>query len=74
MHKSAPPPSKIGTCLKSDNHTSNDSVDPDKNHEQPNKENMLKTSKVAVIDIERENRLSKKLVICDRILYKPIPP
>ena len=55
MHKNVP--SKIGTCLKSDNRTSNRSLDP-KNHVEPTKENMLETSKVAVIDIERENRFS----------------
>lgn len=56
MHKSAP--SKIGTCLKSDNQTSNGSLGP-KNHDEPIKQNMLMTAKVAVLNIERENRLSK---------------
>ena len=44
--------------LKGDKRTSNGSLDPT-NHAEPTKENMLKTSKFAVIDIERENRLSK---------------
>jgi DNA-binding NarL/FixJ family response regulator len=56
MHKSEP--SKIGSCLKSDNRTSNGSLDAKNNQNELTRENM-KTSKVAVIDIERENRLSK---------------
>ena len=58
LHKNTPP--KVITCLKNKNnrYAANSSTDKSSQNE-PIKENMSVTSKIAVIDIERENRLSK---------------
>ena len=57
VHKSTP--SKIVANLKNHRHAANGSTDLNKNQNEPAKENMAATSKIAIIDIERENRLSK---------------
>ncbi len=57
VHKSTP--SKIVTCLKNINYASNGSTNLKKNQDERIKENVSATPKIAVIDIERENRLSK---------------
>ena len=57
MHKNTP--SKVVTYLKDNRPVINGSTDHKKNQNEPTKENVSATSKIAVIDIERENRLSK---------------
>lgn len=56
MHKSS---SKVVTHLKNNNHTPNGSTDLMSSQNEGIKENASTASKIAVIDIERENRLSK---------------
>ena len=56
MHKSTP--SKIVPHLKNNRCTANDSTYKS-NQNAPIKQSISPTSKIAVIDIERENRLSK---------------
>jgi predicted transcriptional regulator len=57
MHKSIP--SKAVTGLKDNSRATNGSTDYKSNQNERIKESMPVTSKIAVIDIERENRLSK---------------
>jgi predicted transcriptional regulator len=57
MHKSQP--SKIVTYLKNKNRTLNGSTDLGKIQNDKTKENMSVSAKIAVIDIEKQNRLSK---------------
>jgi predicted transcriptional regulator len=57
MHKSQP--SKIVTCIKNKNRTLNSSTDLEKIQNDATRENMSASTKIAAIDIERQNRLSK---------------
>ena len=57
MHKNTP--SKVVTYLKDNRPVINGLTDHKKNQNEPTKENVSAASKIAVIDIERENRLSK---------------
>jgi hypothetical protein len=51
--------SKIETGLKNNRSAANGSTDHKSNQNEPIKQNVSPTPKIAVIDIERENRLSK---------------
>ena len=51
--------SKIVTGLKNNRSAANGSTDHKSNQNEPIKQNVSPTPKIAVIDIERENRLSK---------------
>jgi hypothetical protein len=69
MHKSAP--SKIVTGLKNNSSAANGSQDQKGNQNEPIRGNMSATHNIAVIDIERENRLSKVISLYDqKILCK----
>ena len=59
LHKNTPP--KVITCLKNKNnrYAANSLTDHKSSQNEPIKENMSVTSKIGVIDIGRENRLSK---------------
>ena len=59
LHKNTPP--KVITCLKNKNNRygANSLTDHKSSQNEPIKENMSVTSKIGVIDIGRENRLSK---------------
>jgi hypothetical protein len=57
MHKSAP--TNVVTYLKKNKPAANGSTNYKKNQNTVTKENMSVTSKIAVIDIEKQNRLSK---------------
>jgi hypothetical protein len=70
MHKSAP--TNVVTYLKKNRPTANGSIDHKSSQNAKIKENISSAaSKIAVIDIEKQNRLSKAVYIADVDRGKP---